>query len=104
MLKQIFVVALLMGALGTIVTGISITAQQAVADKVAPTGEDKNKQGGLGEFYSKDGKDNYYGTDGKGFGDQRSDLASQLEPGTIGSNTGYYGSGECHGKVPDACQ
>ena len=100
--KSGMIIALSIAMLGT-TTMIMFGAQQGLADKVAPTGEDKNKQGGLGEFFSKDGKDNYYGKDGKDFGDLRSDLASGLEPGSIGSNTAYYGSGECHGKQPDAC-
>jgi hypothetical protein len=103
MFKQIFIAALLMGALGAVVTTLSSTAQQALADKVGPLGEDAIKQGGLGEFYSKDGKTLYFGVDGKTFGDVRSDIASQSEPGILGSNTAFYGSGECHGPVPDAC-
>ena len=63
MFKQIFIAALLMGALGAVVTTLSSTAQQALADKVGPNGppEDQNKQGALGEFYSKDGRDTYFG-------------------------------------------
>jgi hypothetical protein len=105
MFKQIFIAALLIGAIGAVVTALSVTAQQVLADKVGPNGppEDQNKQGGLGEFYSKDGRDTYFGgASGKEFGGVRSDIAKS-QPGIIGSNTAYYGSGECHGKVPDAC-
>ncbi len=38
MFKQIFIAALLMGALGAVVTTLSSTAQQALADKVGPNG------------------------------------------------------------------
>jgi hypothetical protein len=84
---------------------MTTTTQQALADKVGPLGEDALTQGGLGEFYSKQGKETYFGPDitGQQFGQERGNIASS-NPGVIGSNTAYYGSGECHGKVPDACQ
>jgi hypothetical protein len=87
------------------ITGVTTTTiQQASADKVGPLGEDANKQGGLGEFYSKDGRNTYFGgISGQGFGQERASIASST-PGIIGSNTAFYGSGECHGKVPDACR
>ena len=99
-------------------TGVmTTTIQQASADRVGPncpitdpcppgdpTREDRFTQGGLGEFYSKQGKESYYGPDitGKQFGQSLSNNAKS-DPGIIGSNTAYYGSGECHGKVPAAC-
>jgi hypothetical protein len=84
---------------------MTTTIQQASADKVGPNDEDQLTQGGLGEFYSKQGKETYYGSDitGQKFGQDRAGFASSI-PGIIGSNTAFYGSGECHGKVPDACQ
>jgi hypothetical protein len=104
--------------LATTVVMTTTTTQQASADRVGPncpttdpcppgdpTREDRFTQGGLGEFYSKEGKESYYGSDitGQQFGQDRAGFASSL-PGVIGSNTAYYGSGECHGKVPGACQ
>ena len=99
--------------LATSVLMTTTTTQQALADRVGPNCEpddqecDENRftQGGLGEFYSKEGKESYYGSDitGQRFGQERSDAASST-PGVIGSNTAFYGSGECHGRVPDACQ
>ena len=52
----------------TVITTAAI--QQALADKVGPNGakEDQLKQGGLGEFYSKAGKDFYFGVGGHDFG------------------------------------
>ena len=94
MFKLLIISALLIGALGV---AVSSTAQQALADRVGPLGEDNVKQGGEGEFYSKEGKEYYYGVDGRTFGDVRSDFASS-EPNLIGANTGYYASGECHSK------
>jgi hypothetical protein len=94
---------------------MTTTTQQALADRVGPNCEpddqvgecDENRftQGGLGEFYSKQGKESYYGSDitGQRFGQERSNAASSV-PGIIGSNTAFYGSGECHGRVPDACE
>jgi hypothetical protein len=98
----IFAIAAILAT--TVIT--TTTIQQALADRVGPNGarEDQLPQGGLGEFYSKKGKETYFGSDitGRQFGQDRSSIASSL-PGVIGSNTAYYGSGECHGKVPDAC-
>lgn len=51
--KLFFIAALLIGALGV---AVSSTAQQALADRVGPLGEDKFRQGGLGEFFSKEGR------------------------------------------------
>lgn len=94
---------------------MTTATQQALADRVgpncapgAPVGtcpENQLTQGGLGEFFSKQGKETYYGSDitGKQFGQERGDIASS-NPGIIGSNTAFYGSGECHGKVPQVCQ
>jgi hypothetical protein len=90
---------------------VTTTAQQALADRVGPNcpcppgNEDRFTQGGLGEFYSKEGKESYFGPDitGKQFGQERGNIASS-NPGVIGSNTAFYGSGECHGRVPEACQ
>ncbi len=101
MFKQFLIAAILVAALGIAAGNM---AQRALADKVAPTGEDANKQGGLGEFFSKQGKDSYYGVDGHEFGKVRSDFAKS-SPNLIGANTAYYGSGECHSdKHPEACQ
>jgi hypothetical protein len=97
---------------------MTTTTQQALADRVGPNCEpddevgecDENQftQGGLGEFYSKEGKDFYFGGEdgeksGEEFGQERGDIASS-NPGVIGSNTAFYGSGECHGRVPEACE
>jgi hypothetical protein len=90
-------------AVGMVAAGNTI-AQRALADKVAPTGEDAIKQGGLGEFYSKQGKDYYYGVGGHEFGQVRSGFAKS-SPNLIGANTAFYGSGECHSdKHPEVCQ
>lgn len=97
--------------LATTIVMTTTTTQQASADRVGPNcpcppgNEDQLTQGGLGEFYSKQGKETYYGPDitGQQFGQERASIASSI-PGVIGSNTAYYGSGECHGKVPEACQ
>ena len=86
---------------------MTTTTQQALADKVGPLGEDKLTQGGLGEFYSKEGRDTYYGDngdDGQEFGDQRSDIA-ESDSEVIGANSAYYASGECHSdREKEACQ
>jgi hypothetical protein len=83
---------------------MTTSTQQVLADKVGPLGEDINKQGGLGEFYSNDGKNTWFGgVSGQGFGQERASIASS-DPGIIGSNTAFYGSGECHGKVPEVCR
>jgi hypothetical protein len=84
---------------------MTTTTQQALADKVGPNGEDENKQGGLGEFFSKDGRDTYYGgASGEEFGDVRSDFA-ESDSEVIGANSAYYASGECHSdREEEACQ
>ena len=93
---------------------MTTTIQQALADQVSPNckpgapqcKEDQLTQGGLGEFYSKQGKESYYGPDitGKQFGESLSNNAKS-DPGIIGSNTAYYGSGECHSdREPKACR
>ena len=103
MFKLFFIAALLIGALGV---AVSSTAQQALADKVGPNGkrEDQFTQGGLGEFFSNEGKNTYYGVEGNQFGDVRSDFASS-DSGVIGANSAYYASGECHSdREPKACK
>jgi len=101
MFKLFFIAALLIGAVGI---AVSSTAQQALADKVGPLGEDKFRQGGLGEFFSKEGRDYYYDvTPGPEFGQVRSGFA-QSDPGVIGANAGFYASGECHStRHPEFC-
>jgi hypothetical protein len=89
MYKLFFIAALLIGALGV---AVSSTAQQALADKVGPLEEDELKQGGLGEFYSKEGKDTYYGASGQEF-EVRSNIAKS-DSEVIGANSAYYASGE----------
>jgi hypothetical protein len=105
----IFAVAAILATTGVMTT----TIQQASADKVGPNckpeapncREDQLDQGALGEFYSKEGRDTYYGgVSGEGFGDVRSDFASS-DSELIGANTAYYGSGECHSdREPKACR
>jgi len=77
-----------------------------LADKVGPNGaaEDKIKQGALGEFYSKEGRDTWFnGASGQEFGDVRSDIAKS-DSEVIGANTAYYASGECHSdRESEAC-
>jgi hypothetical protein len=92
MYKLFFIAALLIGALGV---AVSSTAQQALADRVGPNGEkeDQFTQGGLGEFYSKEGKDTYYGASGQEFGEVRSNIAKS-DSEVIGANSAYYASGE----------
>jgi hypothetical protein len=94
MFKLFFMAALLIGALGV---AVSSTAQQALADRVGPLGEDKFTQGGLGEFFAKQNRQFYYPdvTPGSEFGQVRSGYA-QSAPGVIGANAGFYASGECH--------
>ena len=71
-------------------------AGTSFADKVGPKGEDKYKQGGIGEFYNNEGRADYYGgISGRDFGDSISDNANSA-PETIGANTAFYASGECH--------
>jgi hypothetical protein len=85
---------------------MTTTTQQALADKVGPLGEDALTQGGLGEFYSKEGKEHYYGegTSGQEFGEQRSDIANS-DSEVIGANSAYYASGECHSdREKEACR
>jgi hypothetical protein len=97
-------------AVGMVAAG-NIIAQRALADKVGPNPNENNvKQGGLGEYYSKAGKDYYFGTgathtiSGHEFGQVRSDFAKS-SPNLIGANTAFYGSGECHStKHPEVCQ
>jgi hypothetical protein len=101
MFKLFFIAALLIGAVGI---AVSSTAQQALADRVGPLGEDEFTQGGLGEFFSKAGKDHYYGVTGEEFGQVRSGFANS-DPGVIGANAGFYASGECHSdRHPEFCQ
>ena len=102
MFKLFFIAALLIGALGV---AVSSTAQQALADRVGPKGEDEFRQGGLGEFFAKQNRQFYYPdvTPGSEFGQIRSGFA-QSDPGVIGANAGYYASGECHSKKqPEFC-
>ena len=99
-------VLLLTIAISAIISAVITTTavQQALADKVSPTGEDALKQGGLGEFYSKAGKDYYYGVGGHEFGQSVSGNAKS-SPNLFGANTAFYGSGECHStKHPEVCQ
>jgi hypothetical protein len=104
MFKLFLIAALLIGAVGI---AVSSTGQQALADKVGPNGakEDQVKQGALGEFYSKEGRDIYYGgASGQVFGEVRSDIAKS-DSEVIGANSAYYASGECHSdREKEACQ
>jgi hypothetical protein len=88
------------------------TIQQASADKVGPNctpgvpgTEDQLRQGALGEFYSKEGRDTYYrGVSGQEFGEVRSNIAMS-DSEVIGANTAYYASGEFHSdREKEACQ
>src|SRR5829696_8874907 len=81
------------------------TTQQALADRVGPLGEDRITQGGLGEFYSREGRDTWFGgVSGQQFGGVRSDIASS-DSEVIGANSAYYASGECHSdREKEACQ
>ena len=98
-------VALFIGTLGI---AALTTSQQASADKVGPKpDEDKVKQGAMGEYFSKDGRDVYYGEDtsGEEFGQS---VQNYARPGdrlgshesfgldNAGENFAYYASGECH--------
>jgi hypothetical protein len=105
----IFAVAAILATTVVVTTTI---IQQASADKVGPNckpdapkcREDQLTQGGLGEFFSNEGKNTYYGVEGNQFGDVRSDFASS-DSGVIGANSAYYASGECHSdKEPKACR
>lgn len=96
-------------AITTVIASISMIVSlvgTSFADKVGPNGADEDvlKQGALGEFYSKAGKEFWFGgATGHEFGDVRSDIASS-DSGVIGANTAYYGSGECHSKQhSDVC-
>jgi hypothetical protein len=103
MFKLFFMAALLIGAVGI---AVSSTAQQALADRVGPNGEkeDQFTQGGLGEFFSNEGKDEYYDASGQEFGDVRGDIA-ESDSGVIGANSAYYASGECHSdRESEACR
>jgi hypothetical protein len=102
MFKLFFIAALLIGALGI---AVSSTTQQALADKVGPLGEDAITQGGLGEFYSKEGRGTYFGgVSGEEFGQVRSNIAKS-DSEVIGANSAYYASGECHSdREKEACQ
>jgi hypothetical protein len=99
----------IVGALIAVGLGITVlsTAQQALADRVGPNPEteDRFTQGGLGEFYSEEGRDTYYGgASGQEFGDVRSDIA-ESDSEVIGANSAYYASGECHSdREQEACQ
>ena len=103
----IFAVAAILATTGVMTT----TMQQASADRVGPNcpcppgNEDQLTQGGLGEFFSKQGRDTYFGgVSGHEFGQVRSDIASS-DSEVIGANTAFYGSGECHSdREPQACQ
>jgi hypothetical protein len=58
--------ALLVGEVGI----LSGTTQQALADKVGPhPDEDNVKQGAMGEYFSKDGREAYGGTSGQEHGE-----------------------------------
>jgi hypothetical protein len=106
------IAALLVGAVGV----LSGTAQQALADKVGPKpDEDKVKQGAMGEYFSKDGREAYGGEDpptGEEFGQSVQNFA---RPGdqdfghedfgldNLGENFAFYASGECHDD-DDVCE
>ncbi len=102
--------------LATTVVTTAATTQQALADRVGPNckpgdpvggcPENQLTQGGLGEFYSKEGKETYYGSNitGQKFAQERSSIAKS-DSEVIGANTAYYASGECHSdRHPEACQ
>ena len=103
----IFAVAAILATTGVMTT----TIQQASADRVGPNcpcppgNEDQLTQGGIGEFYSKQGRDTYYGgISGQGFGESLSNNAKS-DSEVIGANTAFYGSGECHSdREKEACQ
>jgi hypothetical protein len=94
-------VALSVGALGI---AALTTSQQALADKAAH--DDRVKQGGLGEYFSEDGRDVYYGgASGEEFGES---VQNYARPGdhegghetfegvdNAGENFAYYANGEC---------
>ena len=82
------------------------TAQQALADKVGPKGadEDNVKQGALGEFQSKEGRDYYYEPDisGRDLGQAVQNYArpgdregshESFDVRNLGDNFAYYAIG-----------
>jgi hypothetical protein len=104
---------------------MTTTIQKASADKVGPHGdaEDNVKQGALGEFFSKDGRDFYtdgeldgVGQSGREHGEQTQTFARPGDhPGghesfpldgaggglnSLGENFAFYGSGTCHARTP----
>jgi hypothetical protein len=89
---------------------MTTTTQQALADKVGPHPEENRvRQGGLGEYFSSDGREAYGGTKGPGHGDATSNFAKPGDqPGgheqfgldSLGENFGFYASGECHARTP----
>jgi hypothetical protein len=103
------IAAFLIGGAGV----LSGTAQQALADKVGPhPEEDLVDQGGLGEYFSSDGREAYGGEKGPGHGDATSNFAKpgdqeggheQFGLDNLGENFGYYASGECHDD-DDVCE
>jgi hypothetical protein len=93
---------------GTFGLTVGSTAQQALADKAAF--DDNVKQGGMGEYFSEDGRDEYYGgASGEELGVS---IQNYARPGdhdgghesygvkNAGSNFALYASGECHSEEP----
>ena len=119
--NMVVVVILLTGTLA--ITALSST-QQVLADKVGPAGDDINKQGGLGEFLSREGQRDYgYSSDENNLGERLSTFAKKDTTGgtcdpskdfqcshetfgvrNLGDNFAYYASGECHNKETNKCE
>jgi hypothetical protein len=102
MIKVVLLAIAISAILSVVIAPTAI--QKALADKVAPTGEDALKQGGIGEFASNAGKDYYYGVNGHTYGQVKAGYASS-SPNLIGSNTAFYASGKCppNSQHPEAC-
>jgi hypothetical protein len=111
MIKVVLLAIAISAILSVVIAPTAI--QKALANKVSPNctpgvpncPEDQLKQGALGEFYSKAGRDTYYGgISGHDFGQSVSGNAKS-SPNLFGSNTAFYGSGKCppHSKHPEVC-
>jgi hypothetical protein len=101
LLRATFVIAAILATIG-----ISTIAQPALADKVGPhPDEDRVKQGAIGEYVSKEGREAYGGSTGREQGDA---IQNYARPGdregshesfgvdNLGENFSFYASGECH--------
>jgi hypothetical protein len=108
MMKTLFVLSTIIVILAGLIATVSLFGT-ALADKVTMD-NDNVKQGGLGEYNSKDGRQVYSANDpsgqahgqGTSFFAQNSELFGGVE--SLGKTTSYIASGICHSHDGSQCQ